>query len=965
MCLAVILSAAVPLNASAADGDSAPETVTVGFYALDGYHEMSDNGTRSGYGYDFFHTAEKYVNLNFEYVGYDMTWEDTMQAIVDGKIDVATSAFRTAEREEKFDFSLPVGSSSTILNTRADETRFTPGDYSTYDGMTVGLLTEYVENGIFEEFAEENGFSYTAVYYATSEELSRGLQSGEVDAVATTSLRKMENEITLSEFGVQNFYAIVKKGNTQLLDKINYAITQMNSNEGNWKSDFYYDNYTADNYSTLSFTDEELAFIERYSTGGQKLVIALDNDWKPFSWFEGGEYHGILADYIIACMDMAGMNYTFYDYEGSFFTATSETMVGIDLYACYGMPVSDDSGLLASSTMIDNGAALLQRRDVKEIKVVALAETTPNLNSRIEDSDEYEFVMYADTASAKQAAVDGDVDAAFLYSYDAEYAVNQDRTGKLAFTVVPDVPIELMTVMSKDRDHTLMSILMKCINCLPDTQKTAITSKYVSFSVTDMTIKDYIIMHPILTIVAVLIIVAVLVIVRSYIQRKYRKSLEGKVDEITALNGKLQENQEKLQETTAQQQAQLEKITALNDELEAKQLEVERACKEAEAANNAKTSFLFNMSHDIRTPMNAIIGFADLLEKHESEPDKVADYTRKIQDSGSVLLSIINNVLEMARIEKGTVAVDETVWNAEQFSDSLYSVFEDMMSQKNLEFTRKVEVTHPNVYGDPIKLREVFINLLSNAYKYTNSGGKVDMVLKELPCDREGYVIYETTIADTGIGMSEDFLPHIFEEFSREGTTTVTKIEGTGLGMPIVKRLVDLMDGTIEVESKKDVGTTFTVRLPHKIAEEPAELEQRADDLDTESFKGKRILLSEDNDLNAEISMEILGEAGFEVDRAEDGKVCVEMLENAEDGYYDVILMDIQMPHMNGYEATKVIRELPDKKKANIPIIAMTANAFDEDRRDARRAGMNGHLAKPVEIRELYKTLTNVFKSDK
>jgi CheY-like chemotaxis protein len=283
-----------------------------------------------------------------------------------------------------------------------------------------------------------------------------------------------------------------------------------------------------------------------------------------------------------------------------------------------------------------------------------------------------------------------------------------------------------------------------------------------------------------------------------------------------------------------------------------------------------------------------------------------------------------------------------------------------MMRQKELTFTREIHVEHEYVYCDPIKLREVFINILSNAYKYTNSGGKVHMLLEEVPSDREGYAMYRTTISDTGMGMAEDFLPHLFEEFSRENNTTDNKIEGTGLGMPIVKRLVELMEGTIEVRSKKGEGSTFIVTLPHKIAQRPDQTEQSTGEVDVESFKGKRILLAEDNELNAEIAIEILTEAGFEVERAEDGQVCADMLLQAQDFYYDVILMDVQMPHMNGYEATKTIRAMPDRAKADIPILAMTANAFEEDKRNALRAGMNGHLAKPVNVRDLYKALMGI-----
>jgi CheY-like chemotaxis protein len=285
-----------------------------------------------------------------------------------------------------------------------------------------------------------------------------------------------------------------------------------------------------------------------------------------------------------------------------------------------------------------------------------------------------------------------------------------------------------------------------------------------------------------------------------------------------------------------------------------------------------------------------------------------------------------------------------------------------MMEKKGIEFTRELAVEHHYVFCDPIKLREVFLNILSNAYKYTNSGGKIHMQLEEIPCEREGYALYQTTISDTGMGMDKEFLPHIFEEFSRENNSTDNKIEGTGLGMPIVKRLVDFMEGTIEVESEKGKGSRVTVRIPHRIADRADLVDHAGVQLDPSVFVGKRILLAEDNELNAEIAIEILTEAGFEVERAADGQLCIDMLTKAETGYYSVILMDIQMPNMNGYEATKMIRALEDKEKAEIPILAMTANAFEEDKREAYHSGMNGHIAKPINVNEMMKTLTGILK---
>lgn len=383
----------------------------------------------------------------------------------------------------------------------------------------------------------------------------------------------------------------------------------------------------------------------------------------------------------------------------------------------------------------------------------------------------------------------------------------------------------------------------------------------------------------------------------------------------------------------------------------------------ANRASAAKTAFLFNMSHDIRTPMNAIIGFTELLEKNLKNELVAKNYLHKIKTANDFLLSLINNVLEMARIESGRAELEEMPCNILAVHDSSFSLMETQLRDKNISFTYNTELEHMDVVCDKTKIREIFFNILSNAVKYTPEGGSIVQTIKELPSDKPGHSIYKSTLEDTGIGISEEFLPHIFEEFTREHSSTESKIHGTGLGMPIVKKLVELMDGTIEIESQKGVGTKVTITLTHPWAEEPLEEPQEAAVvLDAASFKGKRILLAEDNELNSEIATAILHEVGFEVDAAEDGERCVAMLQKAPVGYYDLILMDIQMPKMDGYEATRAIRSFEDKEKANIIILAVTANAFDEDRKNALKAGMNGHISKPIDVAVLMTTLVGLVK---
>ncbi len=389
-----------------------------------------------------------------------------------------------------------------------------------------------------------------------------------------------------------------------------------------------------------------------------------------------------------------------------------------------------------------------------------------------------------------------------------------------------------------------------------------------------------------------------------------------------------------------------------------------KALTEAKVASKAKTDFLFNMSHDIRTPMNAIIGFTNLLEEHLDDKEMLLNYIDKIKTANEFLLSLINNVLEMAKIENGKEYLDESSTNMVDFYHAICTLFHTQMNGKGVIFRHSLKIRHRNVMIDVTKMREILLNILSNALKYTPTGNSVTMTVTELPSEREGYAVYQTVIEDTGIGMSEEFLSHMFEYFSRERTTTESGVSGTGLGTAIVKKLVDLMHGTIDVESKLGEGTKIILKISHQITENQDVQQnfQNEREYNTGDFTGKRILLAEDNDLNAEIAIAILKEHGIEVERAEDGIDCVNMIEKADADYYDLVLMDIQMPNMDGYEATQLIRQLPDKRKSRLPVIAMTANAFEEDKRNALAAGMDGFMSKPIVIEELLHTLQNTME---
>ena len=393
---------------------------------------------------------------------------------------------------------------------------------------------------------------------------------------------------------------------------------------------------------------------------------------------------------------------------------------------------------------------------------------------------------------------------------------------------------------------------------------------------------------------------------------------------------------------------------------------LEIALKKAEDASLAKTRFLNNMSHDIRTPMNVILGYAQLMEDELKGKDmpETSEHLEKLKQSGNLLLSIINNVLDMAKIESGKMEINENYGRLGAIRQSLFEIFEDEAKKKNLALHYTINVEHEHILTDTTKVKEIFVNILGNAIKYTPPGGSVIMSVEELPCNEPGYIIVRNRVSDTGIGMSEDYLTEIFEAFTREQNTTKSKIAGTGLGMSIVKKYVDLLGGTIEVESEPGKGSTFTVTLKHKIADESYYVKKHLEEsgISREILKDRSILLAEDNDLNAEIAAVILERAGLKVERVEDGLQCISRITEMPAGTYDIILMDIQMPKMDGYKATQTIRNLSDQEKACIPIIAMTANAFEEDKRAAIAAGMNGHIAKPIQVDKLLSILAEMIR---
>ena len=474
-------------------------------------------------------------------------------------------------------------------------------------------------------------------------------------------------------------------------------------------------------------------------------------------------------------------------------------------------------------------------------------------------------------------------------------------------------------------NRSLLSILNKTIKAMPVNMLAGALAMYKS-SARKVTLSDFIKDNFFMALLVSSIAVAAILLTILKLLRKARKA-----------------------------EAAARKAASDTQELNAK---LQVAVEKAESANHAKSTFLFNMSHDIRTPMNAIIGYADLASRHLDDPAKLKNYMENIQVCGQNLLMLLNNVLDLARIENDKTEMEYSVSDVEKDFRNCIAMFRNQADSKGQTLTVTTQLPYPYIYADIPHLTEVCTNLVSNAVKYTGAGGTIRCGVTQKPGEKVGWCDTVVTVADNGIGMSQEFQQHIFEPFERERTSTVSKVEGSGIGMGIVKKLVGLMGGTVEVESKIGVGSTFTVTIPCRIAsEDETQAKRETNPSDQKCLCGTRILLTEDNDLNAEIATELLQEEGCTVDRAKDGVECVDMLEKAADGTYQLILMDVQMPVMNGYDAAKKIRRMDDAPKANIPIVAMTANAFTEDRQVALDAGMNDHIAKPINMNVLVPTL--------
>lgn len=687
---------------------------------------------------------------------------------------------------------------------------------------------------------------------------------------------------------------------------------QLDSDSPFFKDDLYKKYFTL-NY-TQFLTGNEESWLEEH--GGIRIGF-LDNNPVVFSMDKkSGEIHGTLSEYISYAKDCLGNHTLKFDIEAfddydKMIEALQNNEIDVIYYASRNSNVAEKKGYALSNTAWTyNLIAVTNKEDFNENDsyVVAVPKNKVALKQHI--AYNYPHWKLVDCDSIEDGANmvdDGKVDCFIMGS---SQVLSFDS--KKNFKIIPLTKTMEACFAVKDGQATLLSILNKTIKAMPSDMLTSAIAMYDS---TAYKTTFYSFLKDHLVIVLVLGF-SIIIVILLLLQKARRAEASAKV-----------------------------------------------ALKSAEDASLAKTQFLHNVSHDIRTPMNAILGYSELMDNELKDNDlpRVFEHLNKLQKAGNILLSIINNVLDMARIESGKMELDENYEVVGNITQLVCSAFAVEASRKNIEFNIIVNVEHKHIIVDSTKMQEILSNLISNAIKYTSAGGKVTIDTKELPYDKEGYVLIQTKVSDTGIGMSEDFLPSLFELFTRERNTTLSKIPGTGLGMAIVKNFVDLMNGSIEVESELGKGSTFTITIPHKIANKDYTNRniESSNEFDID-FMGKGILLAEDNELNAEITTTILSEMGFEVKAVEDGILCVNEIQHQPANTYDLILMDIQMPNMDGYKATHCIRRLSQPEKANIPIIAMSANAFEEDKKKAFDVKMNDYITKPIDFQKMEQVLKHI-----
>ena len=921
--LLLLLSVVLPVKAAA---ETAPvKVVRVGSFE-DTFNYVNEKGARKGYGYELLQTLSGYTGWQFEYVTCD--WSDCFEKLENGEIDIMGAISYTEDRAEEMLFSdEPMGEEKYYLYADLSRADISASDYKTLNGKKVGVLMGTEPEVMLTEWEEKYGLKTEHVNVSNNEDAKQKLANHEIDCFVSLeeSFWADLGISTITRVGESGIYYAINKNRPDLKEELDDAMRALDEAVPFYTADLYKRYFSMD-YTPI-LTGEEKAWLKEH--GAIKMgFLTSDSGVSTFDPATG-EFTGVITDYIQFAADCLGnqeleFQLVGYDSKEAELDALKSGEIDMIFHFDQSPNLAEEYHFACTNTTwTSNLMAVTNKQHFNENNVnrIAVPQNKLSLKKYLAFYyPQWEIVDCDTQEDAAKLVKDGQADC-FVTGISSENKYSK----KYSFYSVPLLnPVKSCFAVNSG-NRSLLSILNKTIKAMPVNMLAGALAMYKS-SARKVTLSDFIKDNFFMALLVSSIAVAAILLTILKLLRKARKAeaaARKAANDTQKLNAKLQV-----------------------------------AVENAESANHAKSTFLFNMSHDIRTPMNAIIGYADLASRHLDDPAKLKNYMENIQVCGQNLLMLLNNVLDLARIENDKTEMEYSVSDIEKDFRNCVAMFRNQADSKGQTLMVTTQLQYPYIYADIPHLTEICTNLVSNAVKYTGAGGTIRCNVTQKSGEKEGWCDTVITVADNGIGMSQEFQKHIFEPFERERTSTVSKVEGSGIGMGIVKKLVGLMGGTVEVESRIGVGSTFTVTIPCRIAsEDETQAKRETNPSDQKCLCGTRILLTEDNDLNAEIAVELLQEEGCTVDRAKDGVECVDMLEKAANGTYQLILMDIQMPVMNGYDAARKIRGLDDPQKANIPIIAMTANAFTEDRQVALDAGMNDHIAKPINMNVLVPTL--------
>lgn len=921
--LLLLLSVVLPVKAVA---ETAPiKIIRVGSFE-DTFNYCNEKGARKGYGYELLQTLSGYTGWQFEYVTCD--WSDCFEKLKNDEIDIMGGISYTEDRAEEMLFSdEPMGEEKYYLYVDLSRADISASNFKTLNGKKVGVLMGTEPEVMLTEWEEKYGIKTQHVNISNNEDVKQKLANHEIDCFVSLeeSLWAELGISTITRVGKSSIYYVLNKDRSDLKEELDNAMRALDEAAPFYTADLCKKYFSLDYKPIL--TGEEKAWLRKH---GALRMGFLTSD-RGVSTYDPatGEITGTITDYIQFATDCLGnqeleFHLVGYDDKEAELNALKSGEIDMVFHFDQSPNLAEEYRVACTNTTWTSNMMAVTNKQLfieNEVNRVAVPQNKISLTRYIAFYyPQWEIVDCDTQEDAIKLVKDGQADC-FVTGISSEG--NYSKKYGFYSVPLPNPANSCFAVNSGNR--SLLSILNKTIKAMPANMLTSSLAMYKSSS-RKVTLIDFIKDNFFMVLLVSSIAVAVVLLTILKLLQKARKA-----------------------------EAAARKAANDTQELNAK---LQVAVENAESANRAKSTFLFNMSHDIRTPMNAIIGYADLASRHLDDPAKLEKYMENIQVCGQNLLMLLNNVLDLARIENDKTEMEYSVSDVDKDFRNCVAMFQNQADSKGQTLMVTAHLLYPYVYADIPHLTEVCTNLVSNAVKYTGAGGTIHCDVTQKPGKKEGWCDMVVTVADNGIGMSQEFQKHIFEPFERERTSTVSKVEGSGIGMGIVKKLVELMSGTVEVESKIGVGSKFTVTIPCRIASgDETQAKRETNPSDQKCLCGTRILLTEDNDLNAEIAVELLREEGCTVDRAKDGVECVDMLEKAANGTYQMILMDIQMPVMNGYDAAKKIRRMDDPQKAGIPIIAMTANAFSEDKQAALDVGMNDHIAKPINMNILVPTI--------